>query len=51
MDDCCGTGNFVAVGVSEWLYDGLFHSYSAGNCHRCRADWGHSGAEARLERK
>jgi ubiquinone/menaquinone biosynthesis C-methylase UbiE len=21
VDDCCGTGNFVAVGVGEWLYD------------------------------
>ena len=38
MDNCCGTGNFVAVGVGEWLYDGLFHSYPAGNRHRCGSD-------------
>ena len=22
VDNCCGTGNFVAAGVGEWLYDG-----------------------------
>jgi hypothetical protein len=25
-------------------------TYPAGHCNRCGADWGHSGAEVRLER-
>ena len=51
VDDCCGTGNFVAVGVGDRLYDGLFYSYPAGHCHCRRAGQSHSGAKARLERR
>ena len=28
VDDCCGTGNFVAIGAGEWLYDGFVHPHS-----------------------
>ena len=45
MDNCCGTGNSVVVGVGDWLYDGLFYSYSAGHCNRCGGDRDHSGAK------
>jgi hypothetical protein len=46
MDNCCGAGNFVAIGAGDRLYDGLFYSYPAGYRNRCSVDWGHSGAEA-----
>ena len=45
MDDCCCTGNFVAVGAGDRLYDGLFYSYPAGHCHHHRAGQSRSGAE------
>ena len=49
VDDCFNTHSSMAVGVGEWLYDGLFYSYPAGHCHCRRAGQSHSGAEARLE--
>jgi len=50
VDDCCDSDNFVAAGVGDRLYDGLFYSYSAGHCHYCCAGQSHSGAETGLER-
>ena len=38
MDDCCGSGNFVAIGISWWLYGWWTHSYPAGRCHHRRGD-------------
>ena len=38
VDDCCDTGNFVAVGVGDRLYDGLFYSHFAGHRNRCGVD-------------
>jgi hypothetical protein len=38
VDDCCNTGNFVAVVIGDRLYDGLFYSYPAGHRNRCGVD-------------
>ena len=40
VDNCCGTGNYVAVGVGEWLYDGFVHPHSL--CSRGCAAGGQS---------
>jgi len=45
VDDRCNTGNSVAAGVVEQLYDGRFHPYPAGDCHYRRVGQGHSGAQ------
>ena len=45
VDNCCGTGNFVAAGAGDRLYDGLFYPYPAGHRNRCGGDRGHSGAK------
>ena len=51
MDNCCDTGNFVAVGAGDWLYDGSFYSYPTGYCnHRCNRRL-HSRAKVRLEER
>jgi hypothetical protein len=44
VDNCCSTVNFVAVGVGEWLYDGLFNSYPACRGHHRSDNRRHSGA-------
>jgi hypothetical protein len=49
VDNCCDTGNLVAAGVGDWLYDGLFYSYPAGHRNRRGVDWGHSGATRVVE--
>jgi hypothetical protein len=38
VDDCCGSVNFVAVGIYWWLYGWWTHSYPAGRCHHLRGD-------------
>ena len=45
VDNCCGTGDFVAARVDNRLHDGLFYSYPAGYRNSCGVDWGHSGAK------
>ena len=45
MDDRCNTGNPVAAGVVEQLYDGRVYSRPAGGGHYRRVGQGHSGAE------
>jgi hypothetical protein len=48
VDDRCHTVCFVAAGAGERLYDGLFHSHTAGHRNRCDTDWGHSGTKTRI---
>ena len=43
MDNCCNTGNFMAVGISWWLCGWWTHSSRAGRCHHRRGDPSYSG--------
>ena len=51
VDNCCGTGHFMAVGISWWLYGWWTHSCRAGHCHHRRGDPSYSRTKGIAEHR